>query len=280
VDINQIDLGENFARTRLQGSGTLVISFEFGGDEVDLTDADRAGFAQQMIHQAGWDGLFILPKRHCWYQSPELRTFFRTLRDIGFFDDYTRVVTYGFSMGGFAALAFAGLAGATQVVAFNPRTTLDASVLRWPSPLSLKLKYNRKGPRADVLSELPETTSVTIFVDPFSRRDKPHANRVLAAHKQTELVRVPFIGHGVPRFLKQEGLLKKTAFDAISGRFDRKWFYQAIRNRRLDAEYHVRMKAALALRSGRGQPESPVIQQGVRDFGTDPKEHQRDPSCE
>ncbi len=277
MKIKQIDLGENFARTCLQGSRTLIITFEGGGSRETRPNADRLAWAEALIADAGWDGLFILPKRLSWYQTSDVWQFFRTMSDIGFFEDYDRVVTYGSSMGGFAALAFADLAAADKAIAYHPRSVLDPEILRWPSKLSLTLKYNRKGPRADVLTSLPAKTEVTLFVDPFGRRDKSHTDRVVNAHEKTEVFRVPFIGHSIPAFLKGSGILKKVFLDAVEDQFDPKWFYEHIRQRRENAGYHARMRKALVRRSGRGQAEGSVVQHSIGEFGTDPEEKECDP---
>lgn len=249
MDIQQIDLGENYVRTCLQDSKTLVIGFESGGGKVERPEENKPAWAQRTITNAGWDGLFILPKKMNWYQSPELWDFFKSMKATGFFANYERVVMYGSSMGGFGALAFSKLAGAELVVAIHPRTTLVERDLPWKSGFSRKLTYNQRGPRADVLHGLSPKTKVMIFVDPLKERDKSHADRVARRHANTDIVRVPLGGHGLPTILANLGILREAVTQSIAGEFDKKWFYQELRRRRELEAYHRNLKQAILRRS-------------------------------
>lgn len=268
MDISQIELGENYARTCLQGSDTLVISFEPGGWVVELPDKNQHAWAQNLVAQAGWDGLFILPKVMNWYQSPELWDFFKSMKKTGFLGGYRRIVMYGNSMGGFAALLFARLAGAHRVVALHPRSTLNNKVLPWPSEFSKQLSYNKTGPRADALHGLMPGIEVMIFVDPFHRRDKRHADRIAALHRDTELIRVPFAVHLVPQLLKNMGILSDVAQKAIGGRLDPKLFYKSIRARKEDEKYVEALNLALLRRRAKRKTQ---LLPNVGDIGARPR---------
>ena len=268
MDIQEIDIGNTLARTCLQGSQRLVVSFESGGDSNRLQTGADPAWAQYLVQDAGWDGLHIMPRVLDWYQAPEIWNFFKALRQSGFFDPYESVVTYGNSMGGFAALAFAKLAGAERVVALQPRSSLRWSV-PWPSAQSAKLEYSRVGPRADALDGLSAGMQVLVFSDPFYARDMAHTARVLRAHAGASHYRVPFVAHEVPAFFAETGLMGELARRAISGRLDRRWYRDAMRARGDSGIYRRGLRATL---SRRGKTEGAIIQQGVRQLGPDPKE--------
>ena len=249
MDIEQIDLGDNFARTCLQGSDRLVVSFESGGGSVVRPGKNRKAWGQELVASAGWDGLHILPKIMNWYQSPELWSFFKMMNRSGFFHGYKEVMSYGSSMGGFGALAFAKLSESTRVIAISPRSTLNKNTLRWNSNFSRQLQYNQKGLRADALSGLTPEIDVMIFVDPLYQRDMRHARRIANHHNKTNLVRVPLLGHEIPKFLSDEQILGQVSRSAIAGEFDKAWFYQAIRWRRESAFYHKRFEKMQLRRS-------------------------------
>ena len=251
MEIEELDLGNTIARSCLQGSGRLVVGFETGGNPRALARPERPAWAQKLVADAGWDGLHIMPKVMDWYQAAEVWQFFNTLQNTGFFDGYKSVVTYGCSMGGFAALAFAKLAGATRVVALQPRTSLREAV-PWHSYHSARMSYNRVGPRADALNGLAAGTEVLIFADPLHKRDWAHASRVTSA----EIYRVPFAGHNIPLLFKESGIMGEVSRQAISGSFSRRWYYAALRARRETTPYQKSLKAALL---SRGQPEGAVI---------------------
>ena len=231
-------------RSCLQGSSRLVVGFQSGGRGRWLDRPERPAWAQALVANAGWDGLFTIPKVLDWYQADELRTFFKTMKKTGFFDGYDSVVTYGSSMGGFAALSFADIVGAERVVAYQPRTTLRYTV-PWPSSDSARLTYNRVGPHADVVDHLPSDTKVMIFADPFYARDWAHAKRVPGA----EVFRVPFSRHNVPWLFKEIGILGTVSRRAITGSLDRLWYNKALRGRRGTRIYKHNIEAALLRRS-------------------------------
>ncbi len=268
MDIEQIDLGENFVRTCLQGSGRLVVSFESGGGKVERPDKDHPAWGQGLVANAGWDGLHVLPKIMKWYQAQELWDFFITMKKTGFFEGYKEVVMYGNSMGGFAAMAFAKYCNAKRVVAFHPRSTLAKWVLPWDSAFSNQLTFNRIGPPADALSGLEAGIDVLIFADPLYRRDYNHARRVAENHSETRIIRVPFIMHDIPAYLAEVKLLQKVARSAIQGCFDEAQFYQDIRGRRKSPLYQAHFKRYMLRR---GQPKRAVIQHSVSQLGPNPK---------
>jgi len=251
MDIQEVDLETNVIRSCLQGSRRLVVGFESGGDGSALNRPDRPAWAQALVGDAGWDGLFTIPKVLDWYQTRELWAFFKTMQKSGFFDAYDSVVTYGSSMGGFAALAFSGLTGAERVVAFQPRSTLRYTV-PWPSMESAVLSYNRVGPHADAVDGLGAETEVLIFADPFYERDWAHAQRVPGA----EIFRAPFAGHKVPELLNDLGIMGTVARRAVEGTLERRWYNNALRGRKDSGLYQQGVAAALL---SRGKPEGAVV---------------------
>lgn len=260
MDIQEIDIGNTMVRSCLQGSTRLVVSFEFMALGEDPT---KRAWAQDIVTQEGWDGLYIMPKVLDWYQNDEVWAFFYAMKDSGFFEDYDSVVTYGNSLGGFAALAFATLCGAERVVAMQPRTTLKWG-LPWPSEMSSKLEYSRTGPHADALSELDYETEFLVFADPFFARDWAHASRVPGA----QLFEVPFSGHNLPEYFTEIGILYEVARRAISGTLEAGWYEHAMKAKTKSAIYQRGLAAASRRR---GEPEGAVVQHGIGELGSDPE---------
>ncbi len=260
MDIQEIDIGNTMVRSCLQGSARLVISFEF----VALgEDPSKPAWAQDIVTREGWDGLYIMPKVLDWYQNNEIWEFFYAMKDSGFFEGYDSVVTYGNSLGGFAALAFSTLCGAERVVAMQPRTTLRWGV-PWPSEMSSKLDYNRTGPHADALGELDYETEFLIFADPFFARDWAHASRVPGA----QLFEAPFSGHIIPEYFTEIGIFYEVARRAINGELTASWYEKAMQAKTKSAIYQRGLAAEL---NRRGEAEGAVIEQGIGQLGPDPE---------
>ena len=259
MDIQEIDLGNTVVRACLQDSTRLVVGFENGaGKAAQGGDA----WAQGIARYAGWDGLHIMPKTLNWYQASDLWDYFHLAGKTGFFEGYESVVTYGSSMGGFAAMAFAKLIGAQRVVAIQPRSTLRWT-LPWRSEQSDNMVYNRVGPHADAVDGLTPEMDVQVFADPFFARDWNHAKRVPRA----TLYRVPLVKHNVPRVLKEIGILSEVARRAIDGRLEPSWFREQMRGRGRSVHYQFCLEKALSRR----QPEGAVIKHGIRQLGPNPK---------
>ena len=251
METQNIDLGSNIIRSCLQESRQLVVSFEGGGDRDLATVEGGLAWGQALIAEAGWDGLFAIPKILDWYQAPELWEFFSMMRKTGFFGSYDSVVTYGSSMGGFAALAFAKSIGANRVVALQPRTSLHHT-FPWPSKQSSRLNYSRVGPHADALGGVRADMDILIFADPLYPRDWRHAKRVLNA----TLFRTPFSAHHVPEYFNEMGVLGEISRAALGGTLNRAWFNQVMRERRHTKTYWAGMNMAL---SRRRKPKSSVV---------------------
>jgi len=242
MHIEQIDLGNNYVRTCIQDSKTLVVSFDMGG-RPRKPNPKRPGFAQKFLLQQGFDAMFVMPKTYDWYQTPELAEFFKILRKTGFLSGYERIITYGSSMGGFAAIAFSALVCATDVIALQPRTTLHDRQAKWFSAYSEKMNINRSGQLADALRGLMRTARITVFFDPFHKRDARHARRILAKSQSARLMKVPFIGHQVPYFFSQAGILKSVFKMSLEPEFDEAGYYRLIRVRKTRPGYIKKLTA-------------------------------------
>lgn len=122
--------------------------------------------------------------------------------------------SYGFSMGGFGALAFAGALKVDQVLALSPQ----ASVFRPDLPLSPAWKRDVSG-----LSEVHPITSrnldgirVTVAYDPFDGDDVAHIDAIRSISPISSM-RLPFSGHNTPRYLINAGMLSSFVKDFCLG---------------------------------------------------------------
>lgn len=128
-----------------------------------------------------------------WYQGDEPREAIDAAVRIA--SAFERVVAYGSSMGGFAALHFAKVFNAATVLALMPQYSIDRSAVpfetRWALEAS-RITFDRH-PMADV----PKETRAFVFYDPFHRLDCQQANLV-SATTGCERISLPLMGHNGP----------------------------------------------------------------------------------
>lgn len=145
-----------------------------------------------------------------WYRTPEPSEQIAELQALGFFERFETIVFTGASMGGFAALCFAGLVPGARVLAFSPQSTLNRDIApfekRYPYPYR---KFDWQSPAyLDAAAHVGAIASGHLFFDPRVAEDKQHAGR-LRSPTLTQ-VRIPFAGHTLIRVIVKAG-----AFDHL-----------------------------------------------------------------
>lgn len=101
------------------GSGTLIITF---GDMLALADGDAA-WGEKPVTNGGYDILSFMSKQRDWFPHIRISPALDTARNLA--KRYDRVVLYGGSMGGYAALKYSATLGADGVIAFVPQHSID-----------------------------------------------------------------------------------------------------------------------------------------------------------
>ncbi|HSI57516.1 MAG TPA: hypothetical protein VLA16_08165, partial [Ideonella sp.] len=177
-------------------------------------------------------GLSVLGFNHRvnnWYRADDLHRLLRALRQQGFFRRYRRVMFYGGSMGGFAALAFAELAPGCTVLAHNPQTTLRPAETPWETRFEVAREQDWDGEFSDGAIGARSAARVYVSYDPFDLNDKRHVARLDSVNLVP--LRVPMVGHQMPVWLLQMKLMG-TVFDAaLAGSLTTAGFHQLVRAR-------------------------------------------------
>ncbi len=184
----------------------------------------------------------VMAAENDWFQDDEILAVLAAIR--GATAGY-HLIGYGGSMGGFAAINFAGELGLAAVIAVIPQYSIDAAKapyeLRWREEASrLRFGHDR------IESAAPVTKGWAIF-DPWCV-DGLHIRDIQRHHSLTE-VRVPFGGHAVMGMLQQAGVYTDMFTDMLEERFDlaawrRRWRGQ----RRTSAMFWLGFSAALLKR--------------------------------
>lgn len=108
---------------------TLLVSFETV--ESVLGRAGQMPLADSLARAHGWSVLTIIADGDTWFRDTAVYGFFDRQVDDAFFEDFDQVLFYGAGMAGHAACAFAVTAPGAQVLALNPRATLEPAQSRW-----------------------------------------------------------------------------------------------------------------------------------------------------
>lgn len=204
---------------------TLVCVVTFG-NYVDAPAADRPGFAEAFLHGQAIDAVHVLSRSNDWFQTAEMP---RVVAAIRAATAGKRVFTYGSSMGGFAAIRFAGGLGAIRAIAISPQYTLDRRVVPWegrwrPEAARLRfLAWPEDGP----------PPPATVFFDPRGP-DAPHV-ALWAARRTVLRVPLPYSGHPAGAYLAELDLLRPAVLDILADRFDPAALIALARARRREA---------------------------------------------
>lgn len=187
---------------------------------------ERPGFSQDYLQRAGISAIHVMGVGGDWYQYPEMAA---AMKAVGLATaDADRVVTYGCSMGGYAALRFAEAAGAHAVLALSPQYSIN------PETAPFEGRWIQESRNIQWIPEIEKPLNIScpaiIAYDPTDI-DRRHAH-LFAQEAAVEHLRVPYGGHPVSTFLAEAGLLKPLLDDVISGRLDAASFQRAIRKAR------------------------------------------------
>lgn len=237
--------------------GTLVVTF----DNLDIAMTkrdDRRPWGFSFIEAQGWSMLGVMANGWTWFRHQEVVRKFEALRDSGFFEQFSRVVFYGASMGGYAAAAYAAAAPGATVFAISPQSTLDKTLVPWEMRYKKAWDRDFSGPFGDAALTSQAAGDVHIMFDPFVAPDAAHAARFTGAN--VTFWRCPLLGHRLGSSLQQMGILQEIARGAIAGDLTPQQFHRLLRKRHSFPRFQ-RELANLALERGH-----PRLAQRVCDY--------------
>lgn len=165
-----------------------------------------------------------------WYRSAKLWDFLDTLSIKN--NRFPEKLTYGASMGGYAATAFSELLNADRVLAFNPISTLNYDKVPWETRFkqpARNLCWN-----SDYSDGAESKVPGHVIYDPLYKLDALHAKR----YSNLTALKFSGVGHGFPYHLHKIGYLKPLLTQFIHNKIDEANFSQKIRARRNYRRYY------------------------------------------
>lgn len=221
----------------LPGSDVLIVSFEPAATGKNEPDLSRPVWGQALLLKRGVSVLGVKRVATDWYRNPELHQAFRALQAAGWFRRYARVMFYGSSMGGYAALAFAACAPGCTVLAFSPQSTLAPDRCWFDQRFAGGRAKRWRGDLVDGVDGAEAASRVYVCYDPYQVKDRLHAQR-LPARNRVDL-RLPFVGHTTVQALAAMRQLRPVFDQALAGTLDAAGFRQIARGRSGLADYHA-----------------------------------------
>lgn len=194
---------------------------------------DRPGFGEAFLASEGVSQISVLGHGNHWYQYADIALALTAARDRMAGAD--RVMTYGSSMGGYAAIRFAPALGAHCCLALSPQYSND------PARVPFEWRWRNDGaaiawsPDVDgpIRSGVP-----TIVVADARREDAEHVRRI-RDEIAVEVVGLAYTAHPVTTFLNAVGLLQRAIIDMVHDRFDVAAFRVDAQTRRRQSDVYL-----------------------------------------
>ena len=200
-----------------------VVTFDCYGDR--RAWQERAGFGADFFARAGIPAIHIVPAANAWYQHGSIGPALEAARAA--LAGASRVLAYGSSMGGYAAIRFADRVGADAVLALSPQYSIDPAKARFETRW---LQESRAiGWRAELDGPIRSSIRPVLVYDDCGV-DRRHA-RLIARDIAVRHIRVPHGAHPVGTVLLETGMLQTIVMAALDGTLDTAAAERAIRAR-------------------------------------------------
>lgn len=192
-----------------RGSEFVLITF---GDLIALA-SDHRFFADTPLDKLNISAIGIMAKRGNWYPPENFHKALPCILDrIG---GYETRITYGGSMGGYAAIKFSRLLGATHVIALCPQWSIDPAECQGTDPGwggYLLPTMSGMGIR-----EQDVAGRVFILSDAFFPLDRFHCRMIAENHPTAHFINVPIVEHHVTTVVAGTANLQELLAACLAG---------------------------------------------------------------
>ena len=195
----------------------LVITFDA---YTHYNHLDRHGFGQTFLLNHSIDAVHVIGSRNNWYQYPEMPEAMAAIAHIA--AGYRRVITYGSSMGGYAAIRYGGVAGGQTALAISPQFSVD------PAVVPFERRWRDSIHKIDFILERSWTPPFIGSAYVLCGRHTLDRRHCALIATRCRIVPVPIRkgGHRSAHPLAAHGLLQQAILDVAHGVFDSAAFSQ------------------------------------------------------
>ena len=227
------------------GRDACVVTFDSFTDDRTL---DRPGFGQVFLDESGIDAIHVIARDNDWYQYADMADAMLAVKEAA--GRYGRVTTYGSSMGGYAAIRLAGLAGAHAVLALSPQYSIDPAIAPWERRWIACSRAFR--PVWERVLPLPAVSEAYVVYDPLDL-DRRQIRLLGENGFAFQPIGIPHAGHPITGYLAEVGLLQSGILEVARGCFEAAAFTTVARARQRDSAqfYMTRSGQTSKRRQGR-----------------------------
>jgi hypothetical protein len=182
------------------GSNATVITFGYWGSGIS-----QKGFGTDFCLKNGFNNIYVCCKGAQRFQHLSLDTFTDAVKEALKGKD---VITYGLSLGGYAAIYYAAHIDA-RIVAFSPRNLSH--------PITPRIKQTFTHTQ---ISQNPVSSQTPMIVlDPFDQTDFTFITKAIApAYKKMHVIHIDNAGHSCFGAIKNSGQLKNFLLSLFAGK--------------------------------------------------------------
>ncbi|MBO6151816.1 MAG: hypothetical protein J6O15_04370 [Acinetobacter sp.] len=219
-------------------SDTLVLSF---GDLISRAKGLSIN-AEKSLMKYDYSVVGIMPKEKSWFPMSSMLALLQHLEPI--LAQYKRIVGYGGSMGGYAAIKYSKLFKMNRVVAMVPQYSIDPSEVedrRYTDFYDAHLNADMRIQTQDISADC----EYIIVYDPYFEHDKEHYLKIKPLIPQLHTLHLPYTGHDAIAVLASSSLLR----DFIEHPYDQTYFYKQIREVKKNSKFYYRSVIAHLLGS-------------------------------
>lgn len=228
------------------GHSVSIVTFESRDQHLadDSSSAFGPGFGRGRFGPLGMNEYLVRRNRNHWYQTPEIE---RVIELIVESAEGTRIITYGSSMGAFAAVNFAHALRADRFIAVSPLFDVEPGnelrERRWEADWShTRFDHNL------IKTGIGRDSKGYVFYC-ASTADERHAERI-AANTAATLVPLDYGGHPVGFYLNRTYKIKRLISEIAAEEFDEPAFRREVDAATLETHYPYERQAEVLWKAG------------------------------
>lgn len=185
-----------------------VITFDSYSDR---RTTDRPGFGETFLAGHGLPAIHVISRDNNWYHEPDIHIALSTICDV--IPSGARRITYGSSMGGYAAIRFSGSLKADTVIALSPQYSIDPIKVPFERRWQQEARSIVFDPQIE--GDIGVKEPPLILFDP--QLDDRHHAQLYSLETMCALIPLRGAGHPVGTALADMNLLSQFALNAIYG---------------------------------------------------------------